>query len=95
MIIGAHSIDQRRVVSATYIMVCPDTYVFKIGYVLGETVAELDQFGSKEECIKWLKKIDTIMGKSELIDAISDKHLEEEEDDDDEECKSRQIGFRG
>ena len=91
MVIGSHCIDPRRVITAQYQLVTKASYLFKIVYLVGDEAIELPQFGTLSECKRWLKELDTVIGKSMLLDAISTKELEEEVDDD-EECKNR-IGF--
>jgi hypothetical protein len=94
MIIGCNSIDPRRLLLAEYkILVAPRLYVFTLTMVVGGEVAEIQQMGTKAECIKWLRQANRVIGRGPLAEAVSDKELGGDSSDDDETCEKRKIGF--
>jgi DNA-dependent RNA polymerase auxiliary subunit epsilon len=90
MIIGNVSIDPRRVVEAELTNIGTNPAI-KISLLYGNTITVTDAyFASVEMARDALTKLDKNSYKTELIDAISDKEIEDEDDDD----LSDKIGFK-
>jgi DNA-dependent RNA polymerase auxiliary subunit epsilon len=90
MIIGNVSIDPRRVVEAELTNIGTNPAI-KISLLYGNTITVTDAyFASVETASDALTKLDKNSYKTELVDAISDKEIDEESDDDD---LSDKIGF--
>lgn len=92
MIIGNYSLDPRRILTANYSIANKNIYNFKIGYVIGSQLIEIIQLGKEKECKEWLSITDSVIGKGPLIDAISNKELDNEEEDFDT-MQRKKIGF--
>jgi DNA-dependent RNA polymerase auxiliary subunit epsilon len=91
MIIGNVSIDPRRVVEAE-LTALGNNLLIKISLLYGNTISITDAiFDDINLANEALLRLDKNSYKTELIDAISDKEIDEETDDDD---LSGKIGFK-
>lgn len=90
MILGATSIDPRRVTFADIEHVAGSVYKLKVERILGDAVMDTDiLFTDLEDAEAALVKLDKASYKTELADAISDKSIDQD-DDEDEQGK---LGF--
>lgn len=98
MIVGSHSLDPKRILSSHYELHSNINgniiYAFGIQYLVGNQLETKIQFGTLEDCIKWNKKIDKVIGKAILEDAIGTSNDIDEDIDDDAEQMHEKIGFR-
>ena len=90
MIIGDISLDPRKIISGQIIRKRGKWYL-SITYSFGDMItASSVKCSDFDSASLWLIKLDRYAHKDNLLDAISDKSLEEIEADLDAECK---IGF--
>jgi DNA-dependent RNA polymerase auxiliary subunit epsilon len=90
MIIGNVSVDPRRVVEAE-LTALGNNLLIKISLLYGNTISITDAiFDDINLANEALVRLDKHSYKTELIDAISDKEIEDEDDDD----LSDKIGFK-
>ena len=91
MIIGNTSLDPRKIIYAQLIQKSFKVYL-QIAYRFGDLLTTIRvNCDDIHDAILYLSKIDKYAHKDSLVDAISDKSLEEIEDDLD--CEMR-IGFK-
>jgi DNA-dependent RNA polymerase auxiliary subunit epsilon len=90
MIIGNVSIDPRRVLEAELTNIGTNP-ALQISMLYGDTIRVTDAFFTTvEAAMNALDKLDKNSYKTELVDAIADKEIEDEDDDD----LSGKIGFK-
>jgi DNA-dependent RNA polymerase auxiliary subunit epsilon len=90
MIIGNVSIDPRRVLEAELTNIGTNP-ALQISMLYGDTIRVTDAFfPTIEAAMNALDKLDKNSYKTELVDAIADKEIEDEDDDD----LSGKIGFK-
>jgi hypothetical protein len=90
MIIGNVSIDPRRVMRAVIVQEYMRDVV-RISCLYGDTISDTDAvFSDPQLAGEALRELDKACYKGPLVDAISDKEIDEESDDDD---LSDKIGF--
>jgi hypothetical protein len=90
MIIGDISLDPRKIISGQIIRKHGKWYL-SIMYEVGDSACQFNvKCADFDSASLWILKLDRYAHKDSLLDAISDKSLEEIEADLDAECK---IGF--
>lgn len=95
MIIGDISLDPRKIINGQ-VKQKHGKYYLSIMYIIGESACEFEvKCFSLDIANSLLIKLDRYAHKDDLIDAISDKTLEEIEDDLDMEEDCHKIGFKG
>lgn len=72
MIIGQHSVNPKRVITASYSPAQGDYNLFKIGYRVGNDLVDLSQLGTKKECERWLRQVDKVI-KYQIMNDINEK----------------------
>lgn len=72
MIIGQHSVNPKRVITASYSPAQGDYNLFKIGYRVGGEIIDLSQLGTEKDCKKWLRQIDKVI-KYQIMNDINEK----------------------
>lgn len=84
MIIGQHSVNPKRIITASYSPAQGLYSLFKIGYRVGGEIIDLSQLGTEKDCKKWLRQVDKVI-KYQIMNDINEKE--------DSEAVSSPIGF--
>jgi len=76
MIIGQHSVNPKRIITASYSPAQGEYNLFKIGYRVGGEIIDLSQLGTEKDCKKWLRQIDRVIN-YQIMNDVSEKEESE------------------
>lgn len=76
MIIGQHSVNPKRIITASYSPAQGTYNLFKISYRIGGEIVDLSQLGTEQDCKKWLRQVDKVI-KYQIMNDISEREESE------------------